>query len=313
MDDIVLQALRKEPERRYGSVEQLDADIRRHLEGLPIRARPGTVAYRAGKFLRRHRLALAYQRIGDVQGNPNNANLSDSDSALKSYRNPSFPNADKPKEALDHYLQSSAILEDASRRDPADPRTRRFLGLVYEKIGTVRNELGEVPQAMEAYRRSLEIRQALLAGQPNNTDARRDAAIASEKIGDVLKALGDRKGALEAFSDALAIFESLFAADPENANAIRSLSISDVKMGDALAANHRPAEAGTFYRKALVIRDRLAAADTASVQARRDLLESLTGLAKFAAAAGRADEARYFAARAIEKTLPSQNGVTTPF
>src|SRR5262249_42883452 len=43
LDDIVLQALRKEPERRYGSVEQLSGDIRRHLEGLPVRARPGTL------------------------------------------------------------------------------------------------------------------------------------------------------------------------------------------------------------------------------------------------------------------------------
>src|SRR6185295_8810598 len=59
LDDIVLQALRKEPERRYGSVERLSADIRRHLEGLPIRARPGTLGYRTAKFLRRNRIGVA--------------------------------------------------------------------------------------------------------------------------------------------------------------------------------------------------------------------------------------------------------------
>ncbi|MGD8375525.1 MAG: tetratricopeptide repeat protein [Acidobacteriota bacterium] len=54
LDDIVLMALRKEPERRYASVEQLSEDIRRHLEGLPVVARGDTWSYRAAKFLRRN-------------------------------------------------------------------------------------------------------------------------------------------------------------------------------------------------------------------------------------------------------------------
>jgi tRNA A-37 threonylcarbamoyl transferase component Bud32/TolB-like protein/Tfp pilus assembly protein PilF len=58
LDTIVLVALRKEPERRYASVDDLAADIRRHLHGLPIQARPDSVGYRAGKFLKRNRIAL---------------------------------------------------------------------------------------------------------------------------------------------------------------------------------------------------------------------------------------------------------------
>ncbi len=54
LDAIVLKALRKEPERRYPSVEQMAEDIRRHLEGLPVMARRGTFTYRAGKFMQRH-------------------------------------------------------------------------------------------------------------------------------------------------------------------------------------------------------------------------------------------------------------------
>lgn len=54
LDMIVLMALRKEPARRYASVEQFSEDIRRHLEGLPVIARPDTVAYRTSKFVRRH-------------------------------------------------------------------------------------------------------------------------------------------------------------------------------------------------------------------------------------------------------------------
>jgi eukaryotic-like serine/threonine-protein kinase len=59
LDNIVLTALRKEPERRYRSVEQLSEDIRRHLDGLPVTARHDTFGYRSGKFVRRHKVGVA--------------------------------------------------------------------------------------------------------------------------------------------------------------------------------------------------------------------------------------------------------------
>jgi eukaryotic-like serine/threonine-protein kinase len=59
LDDIVGMALRKEPDRRYGSVEALAEDVRRHLAGLPVAARPDAFGYRTGKFLRRHRVGVA--------------------------------------------------------------------------------------------------------------------------------------------------------------------------------------------------------------------------------------------------------------
>jgi serine/threonine-protein kinase len=58
LDGIVLKAMRKEPKERYGSVEQLSEDVRRHLAGLPVAARVGSFAYHAGKFVRRNKLAL---------------------------------------------------------------------------------------------------------------------------------------------------------------------------------------------------------------------------------------------------------------
>ncbi len=58
-DAILAKALRKEPRLRYSSMEQLAADLRRHLDGLPVLARQGTVVYRANGFFRRHRLMLA--------------------------------------------------------------------------------------------------------------------------------------------------------------------------------------------------------------------------------------------------------------
>ena len=58
LDNIVCMAMRKEPERRYGSAEQLAGDIRRHLQGKPVIARKDTLAYRSAKFVRRHWLPV---------------------------------------------------------------------------------------------------------------------------------------------------------------------------------------------------------------------------------------------------------------
>ncbi|MBZ5679274.1 MAG: hypothetical protein LAO24_04105 [Acidobacteriia bacterium] len=59
LDDIVLMALRKEPDRRYASVEQFAEDIRNHLEGRAVTATKGTWNYRAEKFVRRHKVGVA--------------------------------------------------------------------------------------------------------------------------------------------------------------------------------------------------------------------------------------------------------------
>jgi serine/threonine-protein kinase len=63
LDTIVLKALRKEPERRYGSAAALAEDLRRHLDGHPVRARPDSRAYRTRKFVRRHRWGVAVAAV----------------------------------------------------------------------------------------------------------------------------------------------------------------------------------------------------------------------------------------------------------
>jgi non-specific serine/threonine protein kinase/serine/threonine-protein kinase len=55
LDLILLMALRKEPQRRYTSVQQFGDDIRRHLAGDPVLAHKDTMEYRVRKFVRRHR------------------------------------------------------------------------------------------------------------------------------------------------------------------------------------------------------------------------------------------------------------------
>ncbi len=59
LNTIVVKAMQQDPGRRYGSVEQLDEDLRRYLEGLPILARGESLWYRAGKFVSRNKMPVA--------------------------------------------------------------------------------------------------------------------------------------------------------------------------------------------------------------------------------------------------------------
>jgi len=58
LDTIIMTAMRKEPDRRYGSVADLRADLQRYRSEQPIRARPLTLTYQARKFTQRHRLGV---------------------------------------------------------------------------------------------------------------------------------------------------------------------------------------------------------------------------------------------------------------
>jgi serine/threonine-protein kinase len=58
LDAIVLKALRKEPEQRYASAQDLADDIRRHLSGHVVLARKPTIFYRARRFAARHRFGV---------------------------------------------------------------------------------------------------------------------------------------------------------------------------------------------------------------------------------------------------------------
>ncbi len=58
LDNIILKALHKEPERRYGTIEQLFDDLGRFLDGRPVNARVATLGYRARKFAGRHKATV---------------------------------------------------------------------------------------------------------------------------------------------------------------------------------------------------------------------------------------------------------------
>lgn len=63
VDSIVLKALAKDVDRRYGSAQVLASDVRRHLAGLPIEARPDYMVYRVRKFVQRHQWSVAFTAV----------------------------------------------------------------------------------------------------------------------------------------------------------------------------------------------------------------------------------------------------------
>ncbi|MEO5626151.1 MAG: serine/threonine-protein kinase [Dokdonella sp.] len=66
LEHIVERAMAREPERRYASAAALAEDLRRHLDGRPIRARPDTLGYRVNKFVQRHRLGVALAALAVI-------------------------------------------------------------------------------------------------------------------------------------------------------------------------------------------------------------------------------------------------------
>jgi len=58
IDNIILKALASAPENRYSTVEELSADIWRHIDGLPVLARGMSLSYRSAKFVRRNKIAV---------------------------------------------------------------------------------------------------------------------------------------------------------------------------------------------------------------------------------------------------------------
>jgi len=299
----------------------------------------------------RAQLVEAYRKIGDVQGNPTNANLGDTAGALSSYAkalaiaremvrsdpgdngsrralalllqriadtraqtgelrpavedsraslamfldlaardnsleshqqagtahikladllgHPAFPNVGDHHAAFDHYQQALLIY---NRLTPVDnPVTRRYLGIVHERIGKMLEVQGRKKEALASYQKSFAIREALAVDYPANTNARRDLAIAHEKLGDLLVATGQATRGIERFQQALGIFEALHTLDPSNANATRAVAIEYEKTADTFALAGDPARATSFYAKARSVFQGMVSADTMNARARADL------------------------------------------
>src|SRR5262249_10033924 len=183
LDAIVLKALRKEPERRFVSVEGLAADLRRHLEGRPVSARAGTTWYLASRFVATHRagvvgtaLVVLSLAAGLVETSRQRARAERRFAEVRELANSflfeihdaieDLPGSTKARELLIERAQKH--LDGLAREAGGDRALQLELARAYEKLGDVQgryaySNLGRVPEALASYQKALGIRVALVA------------------------------------------------------------------------------------------------------------------------------------------------------
>jgi eukaryotic-like serine/threonine-protein kinase len=234
LDNIVLMALRKEPQRRYASVEQFSNDLHRYLEGRPVIAHKDTFAYRVGKFVKRQKLAVAAtflivgtliaaviltsqqkrraeRRFNDVR-QLSNALLFDI--APKIER---LEGSTEAREAL--VRRALEYLDSLGQEAGGDPQLQSELAAAYEKVGEIQGaprkpNLSDFSGALLSYTKASKIRQQFLQRKPADFEQRHRLAVNFAATSFIREWTSDVTGALEDSKKALALFETLTADRP---------------------------------------------------------------------------------------------------
>lgn len=197
LDNIIGKALRKEPERRYLTVQEFRDDIERFLKDEPISARRDTISYRAGKFVRRHRVpviaaalvavsliagaAVAIQQARIAQENAARAErrfaqvrtlaktlLFDLDAKIQN-----LPGSAPARESL--VKTSLEYLDSLSKESSGDPTLQAELAEAYLRVANIQGgqykaNLGRTPEAEQSLKKAVALQQALVAANPNDTN-----------------------------------------------------------------------------------------------------------------------------------------------
>ncbi|PNG26213.1 alpha/beta fold hydrolase [Methylocella silvestris] len=145
------------------------------------------------------------------------------------------------------------------------------LGASYDRIGSVKQALGDLAGALKSYSDSRGITEALAKSDPGNAGWRRELSVSCERIGDVQQAQGDLAGALKSYSESRDITEALVKSDPGNAGWQRDLSLSYEKLGDVQMARGDLAGALKSYLDTLAIVEALTKSDPGNAGWGRDL------------------------------------------
>ena len=219
LDWITLQALAKDRTRRYQTANALAMDIRRHLANEPVLARPPSAVYKAGKFVRRHRLAVAAAcvvalailagSIGTTAGllralrAERRATLeAETARQVSNFLVDLFRVAD-PEAAQGETITARQLLDEGSRRISYElrqqPMTRARL---MNTMGTVYRHLGLYEESRQLLEDALELRRGEL-GEDSVEVADSLAAVAALDMLD-----GRHESARERARQAVAIHES---------------------------------------------------------------------------------------------------------
>jgi eukaryotic-like serine/threonine-protein kinase len=299
LDNIVLKAIRKEPERRYQSVRQFSDDIRRHLDGLPVSARKDTFAYRSTKFVRRHALGVAaaalvlLSMIGGIIATLVQSHRTEQQRLLAERR---FKQVRQYAHSLMFDIHDSVqnlqgstptrqlivsraleYLDSLAQEAGDDASLQQDLATAYKKVGDIQGNpysanLGDMAGAMRSYQHAQQIYEALLTTSGKKTDVRRDLTALYDRIGEVRLHSSDTKGGLEIFQKSLALRQQLLSEGPDDAPLQREVAVSHMKIGEASQKLGDLKTALAEQRQALNVFESLAARDPQNAKATRDVM-----------------------------------------
>jgi hypothetical protein len=229
LDNIVLMAMRKEPERRYQSVEQFSEDIRRHLDGLPVIARQDTIGYRAEKFIRRHKLSVAATAmvilsllIGVAMASYQARRAERRFQQVRKLANTflfdfhdKIRNLPGSTEAREMVVRTALEYLDSLAQEAAgDAALETELAIAYQKVGDAQGDpwtpnLGHTVAAMASYRKSLNLAEGLVARGHTDLKTRRMLAEDYFKLGALLSESGDKMAAQATLRQGLSVAEAI--------------------------------------------------------------------------------------------------------
>lgn len=296
LDTIVLTALHKESDRRYASAEQMAEDLRRHLDGLPVRARRDTLRYRGRKFLARHAvgvaatlllvltlvagaLATAWQaREASAERDRSRAEAAKAE-AVAGFLTDLFRASD-PTTARDDSVTVTAVLDRARERLPSALAGQRDLRSdLLDVLGQVYTNLGRYEDARDALGEALDLRRA---------EVRPDSAELAGTLLDLAEAnrqARDFELAAPHFREAVAIHRALARASPADTGLQLRYAGALANQAMNLRELGRADTAVVLVEDAIELRERLQAADDPG------LLSARTKLAFVLRGVGRVEEA----------------------
>ncbi len=286
LDNIALMAMRKEPERRYPSVEQFSEDIRRYLAGLPVVARKDTFGYRAGKFVRRHKagvailallivlvVAMAVQSVRIARERDRANQEAATAQAVTKSLVAMFEFAD-PGKARGNVITARELLDQGAEKVVRELKDQPVvqaklldtIGLLYQSIGLYDREQPLLEEALKLRRQTL-------------GDEHPDVAASLDHLGEVARLKDDHARSESLFREALAMRRKLLGAESMDV----AVSLNNLAL--VLQERGQYDEAERLHRESLEMRRKLLG------QEHLEVAISLNNLGLTLYARGRSDEA----------------------
>ena len=253
LDNIVLMALRKEPQRRYASVEQFAEDVRRHLGALPVTATRGSWRYRAGKFVVRHKASVAAGLVVVL------AIVAGVGATVRAAR-------------IARQQAEIARSERQLAEKRFDDVRKLANSLIFEIDDSIADLPGATPSRKLLLDRAVEYLDKLDADAAGNADLQRELAWGYQRLsavqGDTSQSnLGNVKAAEVSVRKSISLFEAVAKANPQNVDDQINLAMAYRRRAftDVYTKNGRPE-----IEQALAITEPLFRAPTAKPEVRNE-------------------------------------------